>query len=944
MITGSNIGAIIGDDSHIRRFCANHDNMNIGFFNAQSLNPCNNSSKLDEVKHLLRDRSLDIVGVAETWFKSYVSNRTVSIPGYKIYRSDRVNMRGGGVALYISDSYKSRIIHKVSEPGVCEALFVQVNSSTFSFVVGVVYLPRGNLNAAEPHISDITSRFNDVVLVGDFNCDILNSHNYHCLRDMLIRCNLHVLHNNIPTHFDLRANSNSLIDYTLVSNKSVISRSNQFYFPPLNSYHAFLLVQCTFHSVNDPRVIHYRDYNAINCDNLFRDINDTDFSLLYNTNDTDAQLAYFNHNIQHLHNQHVPEKTRITYPNETRWINHPDVLVAARNKELALRAYLENKTDSNKFIFKKYSANARRVLRRVKRAHGLLMFSGISNSVDFWRRVNGTGLNTCDGDTCDINLNHLNTYFTSNTTNTPAFFNIPSVDTRDNCLNFRCFDDFDLLSAINRIKSNALGTDAIPIRFLKLILPSVKQHILHILNTIVTTCHFPSDWKVALVMPVKKKDTPGINCSDFRPISILPALSKILEMLIKDQISYYLEENAFLSQYQSGFRGHHSTTTLMIHMTDKIRRSIDHKHPGVLAVLDLSKAFDSIDHAILCEKLFSQYLFSNTSCKLIQSFLFQRSQYVISRGNRSDLCYLSSGVPQGSILGPILFMMYINDISHCVHFSSFSIYADDIQLFSASASNDINECIRNLDSDIGRICLWVTQNKININIRKTKCILFQGLRSHISDNSIVVQNTTIAPSSPVSCLGFLLDSDLKFTSHISHVCSKLNMVLRKLYNLNVVLPINVKYTLAHAVLMPHILYGVEVYIGSNLSSLVHLSTYFHKILRYVYGSRCRHDYEPYEFEFLGCSFERFLQVRCLYLFFCIIKFNKPEYLCNSFSFLNSTRNTQLRIDHFTGSIYARSFSIRAARLWNSLPANLKNFSVSPCNFKHKLMMYYANMI
>ena len=164
----------------------------------------------------------------------------------------------------------------------------------------------------------------------------------------------------------------------------------------------------------------------------------------------------------------------------------------------------------------------------------------------------------------------------------------------------------------------------------------------------------------------------------------------------------------------------------------------------------------------------------------------------------------------------------------------------------------------------------------------------------------------MASSSSVSCLGFLLDSDLRFTSHISHVCSKLNIVLRKLYNLNVILPIYVKYTLAHAVLMPHILYGVEVYLGSNLSNLVHLNSYFHKILRCVYGSQFRHDCEPYEYEFLGCSFERFLQVRCLYLFFCVIKFNKPEYLCSSFIFFNSSRNAQLRVDHFTSNLYARS--------------------------------------
>lgn len=940
MTVGDCIGDIVSDDSWIRRFCSDgRGKANIGFCNVQSLKPGSSSTKFDELKNMLINGHLDIVGFAETWLKPYVSGKSVSIPGYNLFRNDRRSTRGGGVALYISSNIKARVLLAVSEPG-CEALFLHIDTSGSSLVVGVFYLPHGDIDILEDCISEIVTRYEHIVLVGDFNFNIAVPRNYDRIRHMLTRCNMSVLHNNKPTHHDLSHDSSSLIDFTLVSNTRSVVKSSQFYFPAFNSHHAFLLIQYELQFTGGTSSVTYRDYEAIDMNYLVYNILYTDFSALYSTNDSDIQLSFLNSLLIGLFNTHVPEKTRIINSNGHSWFT-PEVSIAIFNRDLAYRAYMEDRTDRNRDIHKHYRATARRIIRQTKKSYGARIFSGINSPRDFWSHMRHYGASKCDNYSCDIDPDNLNCYFTSVSSPSVSHFdNLPRVD-RVNDLNFRNIDEYELYRAVCSIKSNAVGVDMIPIKFLKIIYPFISIHILHLFNTIIMTGHFPSDWRLAKVIPLLKKGTTGSQCSDFRPISVLPTLSKVFEMVIKNQICAHLDLYSLIDYRQSGFRRHHSTTSLVVHLTDEIRRCMDVRHPGILAILDLSKAFDSVDHNILLHKLFSQFHFSYTSCVLVQSFLSHRSQFVVSNGCMSYTRELYSGVPQGSILGPMLFMLYVNELRDCVLNSKLGIYADDIQLFCSSSSGSISDSIRDLDLDIGLVCDWCVRHNISINVGKTKCSIFGYGRAHLPSSSIIVQNNSVSFTDTVSCLGFEIDCDLNFNGHIARVCSRVNIILRRLYSLDVILPTEVKYKLAHALLMPNILYGIEVYSGTTAANLRKLHSCFHGILRFVYGRRSRDDYDFYSSQLLGCSFKNFLHLRCLYFLFCIVKYGLPLYLFNSITFLNTSRNTQILLEHFTHLVLERSFSVRVARLWNALPHDLKNFSVQPYTFKRNLLNYFA---
>ncbi|XP_075150666.1 uncharacterized protein LOC142224764 [Haematobia irritans] len=688
-------------------------------------------------------------------------------------------MRGGGVGLYVSKNLHAKVVSTLSEPNSCEALFLKIVSSGYELLVGVVYLPSGNLDALENYISEFIIRFPDVIILGDFNCDILDRRKYSCLKLMLTRCNLSVLHNNVPTHYDLTRNVLTMIDYTLVSNTSSITRSSQFHFPALNSRQAFILL----------------DYDSISLDDLSLAALNTDFSAIYFTNDTDTQLSILSNILYALFNYYVPLRSRVIRNDKPIWYDNRDIRRAIINRDLSHRDFIENRSDESRSRFKMYRAIARRTIRRVKRSYGFRMFQNCRSYKELWSRVRSTGVldsNFCDSDNCDIDLDNLNNYFT-----TPHYVPVNSLgnftyeDDRNNCLSFR----------------------------------NIDMHILHLFNTIILTNKFPMAWKLARVAPMRKKGAS--------------ALSKIFEIIIMDQLIEHLDRYSLIYDCQSGFRRHHSTTSLMIKLTDDIRRALDRGDPCILAALDLSKAFDSVDHIILHSKLYHEFKFSSKACRLLLSFLSGRSQYIRCDGRVSGVNAISAGVPQGTILGPVLFMLYVNDVRLCVQHVDMGIYTGDFQLLSTCTSGGLPRCISHLDDDIGRICDWAPRNHLDINIPKTKCIVFNYSRRQNTPQSITVQNHIVSSKDVITSLGYQIDSNLVFAQHIAHICSKLNLIQKKLYSINVILPTQIMYMLAHSLLMPHILYGAEVYTGTNRSNIRRLESSFHSILRRIRMEKSR---------------------------------------------------------------------------------------------------------
>ena len=317
----------------------------------------------------------------------------------------------------------------------------------------------------------------------------------------------------------------------------------------------------------------------------------------------------------------------------------------------------------------------------------------------------------------------------------------------------------------------ATGLDGLPARLLKDSAIVIADCVTHLINLSFETGEVPSEWKQAKVVPLFKSGNKD-DLDNYRPISILPILSKILEKAVFHQLHSFLSENSLLSPYQSGFRANHSTQLAVTFLTDKIRGHMDKGLLTGAVFIDLKKAFDTVPHDGLLNKLY-RYGIQDQPLSWFVSYLSNKTQSVSIENHLSSAANISSGVPQGSVLGPLLFILYINDLPLAVGLSSVMLYADDTVIFTAASS--IDQLQLNLSLDLNNVSSWLTANGLFLNPTKTEYVLF-GTRQRLirseSHSPLCMEGKEVNQVKLFKYLGVVLDECLSFNDHISYVRSK----------------------------------------------------------------------------------------------------------------------------------------------------------------------------
>ena len=326
-------------------------------------------------------------------------------------------------------------------------------------------------------------------------------------------------------------------------------------------------------------------------------------------------------------------------------------------------------------------------------------------------------------------------------------------------------------SELKKLKTNkSCGLDAISPRLLKDSAPIVARLPTCIINKSLATGIVPDDWKCARVTPLFKG---GKRCEldNYRPISVLPAASKLLERAVNTQLCTFLTEHSLLSPYQCGFRKNHSTEAMAIALTDYIRLGIDQGLLIGAVFLDLPKAFDTVDHTAILQKL-GTYNVRGTELAWFRNYLHSRTQVVTVENEQSERGQITSGVPQGSIIGPLLFVLLMNDLPDCLTTCKTLMYADDTVIYCSSKSVQHIETV--LTRELGLINNWLKNNSLFLNKTKTECVLF-GSRQRISDVptfTVSIDGFRIKHVERYTYLGVVLEQTLSWNEHMSHLISK----------------------------------------------------------------------------------------------------------------------------------------------------------------------------
>ena len=360
----------------------------------------------------------------------------------------------------------------------------------------------------------------------------------------------------------------------------------------------------------------------------------------------------------------------------------------------------------------------------------------------------------------------------------------------------------ELDDILKTLRKCAPGYDEINIDIFNLCLPCIKHSLLYILNLSLLHGVFPNELKIAKVLPLFKSDDP-MKFNNYRPVSLLSILSKIFEKAMYSRLVNFLEMHKILYEKQFGFRKKRSTNMALMILVDNLIKSLENGEYVLGVFLDFSKAFDTVDHSILLSKMY-HYGIRGVAFELFQSYLADRQQYVTYNGVQSSKKLIKCGVPQGSILGPILFLLYINDLVKACSTTLPFLFADDTNLFISG--KNLTEMAYSLNKELLEISLWLKINKLSLNVNKTHYMLFTKKRKDIPCISINIDGQPIDEVESTRFLGVHIDNRLTWKKHISYISGKVSRGIGVIVRARRVLNSDALLTLYYSFIYPFFTY------------------------------------------------------------------------------------------------------------------------------------------
>ena len=465
----------------------------------------------------------------------------------------------------------------------------------------------------------------------------------------------------------------------------------------------------------------------------------------------------------------------------------------------------------------------------------------------------------------------------------------------------------------------------------------------HLANSSFKTGIFPENGKVARVIPVYKNKGTKHNYGNYRPISLLPIISKIIERLIYNKVFDFLVRYDILFESQYGFRTGHNTTHAALDFVGSIEKALEKGEHVIGIFCDLSKAFDTLNHEILLSKL-EHYGIRDTALSWFRSYLANRRQFVDWNGFKSDSLPLETGVPQGSILGPLLFLLYINDLPAAVSLKSV-MFADDTNLLISS--DNFSYLIQTLNEELGKINDYFKANQLKLNAQKTKMVYFCKKKSSTAIDEAIVKldGTKLEFEESASFLGLQIDSHLNWDKHCTKVANTISRNNSMINRVKKLLPPATLKLLYYSFIQPHLQYGLTVWGGCSNQNKKRVISIQKRSIRTVCKAYFNSHTEPRMKKLGILKLEDLYKQQCIVNVHDCVHENAPSPIQNlvqlecNVSRFNLRSNTQNPLNVTTpitkSRISTQSFSARGPFFWNSVSTELKGIT-RKSSFKNKI--------
>ena len=645
-----------------------------------------------------------------------------------------------------------------------------------------------------------------------------------------------------------------------------------------------------------------------------------------------------------------------------------EIRAAKVMRRKAERRWRKSKTDIDYYAFKQACMKVTNSLRTAKRKFYHSKLSHVTNQKEVFKVVNSLLYSQVDrpypaaqskqelAESFSLFFrNKIQNIRNNISTSSPSvrcsspLYSVPSCSLNS----FSFTTEAEVKNTIRSMSTKSCDLDPIPTWLLKRNLDTLVKSITSIVNLSLKSCCVPNNLKHALVSPLLKKQSLDKNVfKNYRPVSNLSFLSKILERLVAKRLNSYLSTHGLREMFQSAYVAHHSTETALLRVKNDLCRAVDQDGAALLALLDLSAAFDTIDHTILFGRLEKRFGITNQALEWLSSYLHERKETVIIDGCRSKERDLVCGVPQGSVLGPLLFTMYTSELGDIVrkHGIQYHCYADDTQLylpFDPCSPSGLLSAKHKLEQCLGDVAAWMGHNYLQLNSDKTEIIVLStrpGLQS-LSLEPVRVVGTLVQPTPCVKNLGAYFNSTLNMEDFVNKTCMASFFQLRNIRHIRPFLDASTAEKVVHAFVSSRIdycnslLYGVPVFLINKLQRVQNMAA------RVVTGTLKFDNISTVMKELHWLPVEYRIKYKVLLLIYRCINNLAPAYLSSLLAYYHPTRTLsssskqllqipKCRLRNFGEN----AFSHFGPKIWNSLPVEIK-YAKSVEQFKSKLKTY-----
>lgn len=810
-----------------------------------------------------------------------------------------------------------------------------------------------------------------LVIAGDFNVH-LNKRDHHETRDfnnLTATVNLHHLINE-PTHRHGNTLDQVLVredDFPVAQILTVVTPPN------VLSDHSLITIKFPIKAPGETRKqIEFRTWSRLDKDAFKERISTISHSICQTElASADDVFRCFSSMTKQLVDEMAPRKTKSVGSRSAPAFYSHNVNIARAERRRLEKNWRTTRTESNLKAFKDQCRVTKKCLLIAKKEHYSTRINECgSNQKELFRILDGLlhrksrCLPTDQEDA--VLAERFSSFFIEKIQKIRTDINI-NMNQRDSSVHLltsisaspRIVPQFDHFAPVSEqevakiMKSSNSKTcclDVIPTWLLKECTNETISAITHIINTSLSSSTVPAALKEAVITPILKKPSLDHQClSSYRPVSNLNFIGKLIEKVVSSRLNVHLSENNLLEPYQSAYRQHHSTETALTRVFNDIAEALDQRKAVLLVLLDLSAAFDTIQHSTLIQRC--EYIFGITGAALgwLKSYLHERTQRVQINTHQSEPKELTCGVPQGSVLGPLLFILFTTPLGTLLRERGmlFHLYADDTQLYLTAQADDIQTDIKKMEDTVAEVEAWMTLNMLKCNTSKTEVVLIRDQRDaeSLRDVCLNFNETIIQPSNQAKNIGVIFDQLLSMTPHITAITSSLNYHLRNIARIRPLLTRHATETLIHALVSSRLDYANAVLASLPACRLRPLQLAQNTAARIVTRTPRREHITPLLQQLHWLPVRARIEFKLAILAFKCLHGTAPDYLAQLICPYHSSRDLRSIDQHLlvpapwrTQKFGIRRFAVAGPLVWNSLPVSLRvcnNF----ISFKNQLKTF-----